>query len=197
MGLSLRGSMRCFNITFHLYCVCCKCSLRFLRGRLGNEDEAFEYMKNHGRWRVELGVDNLGPGDAQAKGKVKRFGRDRSGRPIVVILARRHLKKNCDLEEIRRNFIYELEGLIKDCDPVQEQLTIIFDLTQFGMKNMDYDLVKLLLDVLEYNYPEILGQSYIVSAYANVLIYDQLYYFDTIKQNLCFVVFSWMSCILN
>jgi hypothetical protein len=121
-------------------------------------------MQNHDRWRVELNVDNLEPGDAQRKGKVTRFGRDKSGRPIVTILSRRHLKKNCDLDELRRNFIYELEQLIKDCDPAQEQLTIIFDLTQFGMKNMDYDLVKLLLDVLEYNYPEILGQSYIVNS---------------------------------
>jgi len=138
--------------------------LRFLRGREGNEDEAFEYMQNHDRWRIENNVDSLVAGDAQAKGKVQRFGRDKSDRPIVVILARRHFKKDRDLEELRRNFIFELEGLIKACDPVQEQLTIIFDLTQFSMKNMDYDLVKMLLDVLEYNYPEILGQSYIVSA---------------------------------
>ncbi len=119
--------------------------LRFLRERLGDEEVAFEYMTTHSTWRGEFKPELLNEevlAAEYAKQKVTRYGRDREGRPIVVIFARRHDKKDRDLEVLKKQFVCELEALMAQTHPDEEQLTIIFDLTSFGMKNMDYDAVK-------------------------------------------------------
>ena len=126
--------------------------LRFIRGHKGDEEKAFHFMEKHVEWRKSENVDNI-PMDsisnmvAAKKGLMHGF--DKKGRPIVNVIARRHDGYNRDMDEVKRFIIYLLESTMKRTNPAQEQLTIVFDLHQFGMQCMDYDSVKLLVGILQ------------------------------------------------
>jgi len=48
--------------------------------------------------------------------------------------------------------------------PEEERLVIVFDLSGFSLQCMDFDAVKLLVDILQWNYPETLSVALIVNA---------------------------------
>ena len=92
----------------------------------------------------------------------KRFvvlgGPDKQARPVIFVFVRKHDKYNRDIAEVERFIVYHLELAIKLSNPEEEKLCIVMDLTGFSLKNMDYEAVRLLVDILQNNYQEILFQ---------------------------------------
>jgi len=141
--------------------------LRFIRGHKGNEDKAYHFMQKHVNWRKEEKVGEIHESSIvnMINSKAARiFGQDNRGRPIVNVLARRHNTYTRDIAEVRRFIIYLLETTMGLTRPEEEQLTIVFDLHQFGMQCMDYEAVKMLVEILQFNFPDVLGQAFIVNA---------------------------------
>lgn len=66
--------------------------------------------------------------------------------------------------EIENYIIYSLEAALKQSVPTEHRIIVIFDLSGFSYSCMDYDAVKLLIDILQTQYPEILGVAYVVNA---------------------------------
>ncbi len=60
--------------------------------------------------------------------------------------------------------IYLLEEAVKNSVPTEQRINVIFDLTGFSFQCMDYEAVKLLVSILQTQYPEILGIAYVVNA---------------------------------
>lgn len=142
-------------------------ALRFLRGRKGEFEKAFNAMIRHVRWRIESNVDNINIDNIKReveKRKLVVSGVDKRGRPLVTIYARRHNKNERDLEEVRQYMIYSLESALQSSNPEEQKMTILFDLTGFGMYCMDYDAVKVLIDIMQYNYPETLSVALIFNS---------------------------------
>lgn len=141
--------------------------LRFIRGHKGNEEKAYHFKKKHVQWRADENADAIELSSIENVVKRKAallFGRDKKGRPIVNVLARRHDAYNRDPAEVKRFIIYLLEATMRTVNPKEEQLTIVFDLHGFGMHCMDYEAVKMLIEILQFNYPDVLGQAFIVNA---------------------------------
>lgn len=65
---------------------------------------------------------------------------------------------------MQKFIIFTLESAMKATVPTEEKLVIVFDLTGFSMACMDYDVVKMLVNILQYNYPEVLHVALIVNA---------------------------------
>lgn len=91
-------------------------------------------------------------------------GCDKNGRPAVFINAARHNKNDRDLEELKRLIIFTMETVLQMAQPHEERMVIVFDLSGFGMSCMDYDALKMLVNILSFNYPETLSVSYVVNA---------------------------------
>lgn len=142
-------------------------ALRFLRGRKGDLEKGYAAMVRHAKWRIESEVDNI---DVEfirkevEKRKLVVAGHDKKGRPLVTIYARRHNKDDRDLEQVRQYMIYSLERALQTSNPEEQKMTILFDLTGFGMYCMDYDAVKVLIDIMQYNYPETLSVAMIINS---------------------------------
>ena len=66
--------------------------------------------------------------------------------------------------EIENYIIYNLESALKQSDPTEHRIIVIFDLSGFSFSCMDYEALKLLIDILQTQYPEILGVAYVVNA---------------------------------
>lgn len=68
------------------------------------------------------------------------------------------------MEQIESYIIYNLETALKQAVPNEQRIIVIFDLSGFSLQCMDYEALKLLIDILQTQYPEILGVAYVVNA---------------------------------
>ncbi|KAJ5203449.1 hypothetical protein N7449_005528 [Penicillium cf. viridicatum] len=157
--------------------------LRFLRARKWDTKKALVMLISTMRWRLlEMHVDDeiMFNGEASAVkmsqgsdpkekkkgedfmtqirlGKSFLHGVDRAGRPICVVRVRLHKAGDQDNEGLERFTVYTIETARLLLSPPIETATIVFDMTDFGMANMDYAPVKFMIKCFEANYPESLG----------------------------------------
>ncbi|KAJ5779909.1 hypothetical protein N7457_005069 [Penicillium paradoxum] len=158
--------------------------LRFLRARKWDVPKAFSMLMNTVVWRVkEIHVDDdiMAKGELHAlnqtqdisstseqkagndfmsqmrMGKSYVHGVDRSGRPIVVVRVRLHQPGTQSQESLERYIVHVIESVRLTLAPPVETAAVLFDMTGFGLSNMDYPPVKFILRCFEANYPESLG----------------------------------------
>ena len=139
---------------------------RFLIGRKRDLPTALRDLVAFAKWREEHGADRLTLEDSGEYGRrrVTFFhDRDKMNRPVLVSIIGRHLGSNRDIEEVRRFIIYLLEKAVALAAP-EEKILSVFDLTAFGLRNMDLESVSVFLGTLQVYYPEILGQLLVVNA---------------------------------
>ncbi|KAJ5799317.1 uncharacterized protein N7518_001385 [Penicillium psychrosexuale] len=165
--------------------------LRFLRARKWDVGKAFSMMASNILWRKEMEVDEeiLPRGEeyaleqsrsAKATSKEKKEGADfinqlkmgksflhgfdRDGRPVIYARVKIHKPDAQSEEALERYIVHVIEATRLILAPPVETGTIVFDLTGFGLSNMEYPPVKFILRCFEANYPESLGQLLIHNA---------------------------------
>lgn len=144
--------------------------LRFYRGRKNVEENAYKALVKHMEWREANHVDGIEHRTHEFQrelnsGKFIVAGRDNKDRPAVFIFADRHNKNDRDVDELRQVIIYTLEKLIFEmANPQEERMVICFDLSGFSLRCMDYEVLKMLIDILAFNYPETLDGAYVINA---------------------------------
>ena len=142
-------------------------TLRFLRGHKGDSDKAVSFMEKHVEWRQEENVNDITIEMFQKEydsGKAVIFGVDKCSRPVLYVHARKHNMYDRVADEVKKAIIYYLEESVKKSKHDEEQICLVFDMYYFGMSCMDYEVVKILISILQCNYPDVLGQAYIVGA---------------------------------
>ncbi|KAI8821459.1 CRAL-TRIO domain-containing protein [Fimicolochytrium jonesii] len=145
--------------------------LRYLRARKWDVAKAVAQTVATLKWRVEFGVSKvlaLGERACDVKelesGKTYFQGRDKEGRPCCYVHAALHDKTITDRALGKNLTVLTLETGRFLLEPPQEMATIVFDMTNFGLKNMDYEFVKFLLQCMQDFYPESLGKALVVNA---------------------------------
>ncbi|PWY67889.1 CRAL/TRIO domain protein [Aspergillus heteromorphus CBS 117.55] len=184
--------------------------LRFLRARKWDVNKAFGMMLRAIVWRVhEQHVDDqvianpelnavatsqntANPPAAKAAkdfleqlrmGKCYMHGTDRQGRPVLVVRVRLHQPSKQSEEVLNRFILHTIETARLLLAPPSETVTIIFDMTGFGLSNMEYAPVKFIIKCFEENYPESLG---------NMLIHNAPWVFSGIWK----VIKGWMDPVI-
>lgn len=141
--------------------------VRFLRGRKLDEQKAFRALIRHLKWRATNEVASITSEMVFAESrqrKIVNHGRDRDQRPCIYIFAHRHKTSDRDINVMQKFIIKTLEDTMKHTKPTEEKLVIVFDLSGFTMACMDYEVVKMLVNILQYNYPEVLQSALVVNA---------------------------------
>lgn len=157
--------------------------LRFLRARKWDVKRALVMMLSALNWRENISrvdTDILGhgeeflvqdekSGDEKSKviardfmkqireGKSFIHGTDRENRPISYVRARLHRAADQSVESIERYTTYIIETARFSLTSPVETATLVFDLSNFTLANMDYVPVKFIIKCFEANYPESLG----------------------------------------
>ncbi|KAI8948353.1 CRAL/TRIO domain-containing protein [Xylaria longipes] len=150
--------------------------LRFLRARKWDTEQAMAMLVSAVNWRVERNMaetvvrdgESVGMKDdpsADDKGFVAQYrsgksyvrGTDKENRPIYVIRARLHDPRLQSGEAMENYVLHNIESLRILSKPPNDRFCLIFDMTGFGLKNMDFHVVKFLISVFEARYPETLG----------------------------------------
>lgn len=142
--------------------------LWFLKDRKFNVDHTACKLANAIAWRKEFGVDNLTEESIRnmastGKAYLHEFP-DVKGRPVVVVVAAKHLPSKHNLLESEKLCVYLLEKALSQLPPGEEKILGIFDLRGFTLENGDLMFIKFLIDVFYNYYPKRLGQVLFVDA---------------------------------
>ncbi|KAK7931337.1 CRAL-TRIO domain-containing protein [Apiospora marii] len=158
--------------------------LRFLRARKWDVERAVAMLVATLRWRAKtVHVEQVlregeglareqelssQDGEAQKRGREFMFqmragkcvvrGVDRSGRPLCIVRVRQHFSRDQSEEVLKRWVVYIIETARLAFTPPCDTAAVIFDLTGFGLGNLDYVPVKFIIQCFEANYPEMLGK---------------------------------------
>lgn len=148
-------------------------ALRFLRARKWDLPRATEMFGKTLRWRtVDEDVEEmLLKGDIHwvenepdtgfiqqyRDGKSVIAGHDKFGRPVIRIQVAKHNPKNQSDAAMRRYTLFNMEEARRCLGGDIETCVVIFDLGGFGLHNMDYEVVKFIIQCFEAHYPESLG----------------------------------------
>lgn len=90
-------------------------------------------------------------------GKSFLHGFDMDGRPLCFVRVRLHRQGEQSESSLERYTVYTIETARMFLRPPVDTATIVFDMTDFSMANMDYTPVKFMIKCFEANYPESLG----------------------------------------
>ncbi|KAJ4348157.1 phosphatidylinositol transfer protein csr1 [Didymosphaeria variabile] len=183
--------------------------LRFLRARKWDVEKALVMMISTMHWRLEqMHVDDdimkngeeaalkeSKSGDPKVKkegedflaqlrmGKSYLHGLDTEGRPMCIVRARLHRAGEQSEASLERYTVYTIETARLLLRPPIDTATIVFDMTDFSMANMDYAPVKFMIKCFEANYPESLG---------TVLVYKAPWIFNAIWN----VIKGWLDPVV-
>jgi len=144
--------------------------LRFLRATQWNVDQALERCKTTLDWRrnfQETGVATVKRSECQDQldtGIMFFCGTDRFGHPLAYVRVRLYNPKKFDQAAIRRVTVWSFEAGRAMLRPPVQMASLVFDMTGFGLSNMDYDYTKFLIATFRDFYPESLGVALVVNA---------------------------------
>ncbi|KAK6217784.1 hypothetical protein LQW54_003293 [Pestalotiopsis sp. IQ-011] len=150
--------------------------LRFLRARKWDVEKALAMLLSAVAWRDERRLEETvtRTGESAAlradptpdeagfvaqcrSGKSYVRGTDREHRSVYVIRVRLHDPNAQSAESMEDYVLHNIESIRLLIKAPYDKCCLLFDLTGFGLKNMDFHVVKFLLSVFEARYPETLG----------------------------------------
>ncbi|KAG5765610.1 hypothetical protein H9Q72_006296 [Fusarium xylarioides] len=150
--------------------------LRFLRARDWDVNKAVDMAVSALNWRDERQIQKTIVGGGEAVGLKKTLttdeesfmaqyrsgksyvrGTDKDNYPVYVIRVRLHDPHKQSAESMEEYVLHNIETLRVMAREPQDRVCLIFDLTGFGLRNMDFHVVKFLVDILEKRYPETLS----------------------------------------
>jgi hypothetical protein len=152
--------------------------LRFLRARKWDVGRAMAMLVSAVDWRLEqrMAETVIGTGESVAlrdeaersaddrgfvaqyrSGKSYVHATDREGRLVYIIRVRLHDPRAQSSRAMETYTLHNIETLRIAIKPPNDKACLLFDMTGFGVKNMDFHVVKFLVTVFEARYPETLG----------------------------------------
>ncbi|KAK5805588.1 CRAL-TRIO domain-containing protein [Linnemannia elongata] len=151
--------------------------LRFIRARKWNTVNALNMLFKAFKWRLDEDIpsikyssdDSLNEQNPKffeqlEMGKFYINGTDKDNRIVAYLNVRLHHPGDQPAKTLEKLTIYVMEcGRVLLEHPV-ETVCLVFDLTGFGLSNMDFNMVKYLVTVFEAYYPESLGRIIIHGA---------------------------------
>ena len=141
--------------------------VRFLRGHKGNVENAKAGLLKTVNWRITMKADEITSNDFETYGARRvtvQHGYDKFKRPVLYCFAGRHHRLERDIEEVQKFIIYILDIIVRISNPEEQKMSLVFDLTSFGLNSIDFESVKHLVEILQQHYPEILSVAYIVNS---------------------------------
>ena len=85
------------------------------------------------------------------------------GKPLVYVYAARHDRNNRNIDDYKKYVIHTFERCVAYGGA--ERLNFVFRMKGFSVwKNMDFEAVKVLVGILQKNYPETLEHAYVCDA---------------------------------
>jgi len=123
------------------------------------EDEAVNMIVNTFKWRKELGVNDIKFENlnklAFEKGALYTHNRDKDGKRLLIFDVKRHIKGVEKMEDMKKFFVYYMERI--DREENGDRITVFFDCSNCGLKNMDMEFIQFIINCFKDYYPWMLN----------------------------------------
>lgn len=144
---------------------------RWLRARCWSVARAEECIREHAKWRSEYCPsrrvhESEVPNELRSN-KLFLQGLDKKGRGVIIFLARNHNAWTRDLGELVRVAVYCIDALLDMADASRNPdrvMAAIFDLTGFGVSNVDLTAMVKLFHTINNHFVERLGKCFVYNA---------------------------------
>ena len=134
------------------------------------------------KWRKECGIrdvlEETFPRWVWERGAVFYHNVDKDGKKLLFVKVKEHKKDANLLPEVKRFFAYHLETQYNE-DP-HSQITLVFDMSDAGLSNLDMDLIKFVITSFKIYYPSLLNV---------MLIYEMPWLFNAAWK----IIKTWLS----
>lgn len=111
------------------------------------------------KYRLERNIRDLTSNDLgedlKAKGSLYLRNRDKDGKQLLIFDVKKHVKGVVPMEEMQKVFLYFLERIDRESE--DGMVTIVFDCQGCGLKNMDMEFIRYMIDVLKDYFPQVLN----------------------------------------
>jgi len=128
-------------------------------GKKFDEKDALDTFHEAMKWRKQHNTYDISPDRFPAsffeRGAIFYKNHDVNNCPILHFVIRKFNKGQDDHEAVKRFITYHFEEHIR-AHPGQ-RIVILFDMTDTGLRHLDYDLVKFVINSLMYYYPGLLS----------------------------------------
>jgi hypothetical protein len=150
--------------------------LRFLRARNWDIEKSLAMLVASIEWRAAVNIDEtiVKRGEDVAlhatrskddegvmlqyrSGKSYIRGTDKQGRPVYIVKPKLHHPSEQSSKAMETFILHTIESIRLLVKAPQDRACLIFDMTGFGLRNMDFHAAKFIIDVFEARYPETLG----------------------------------------
>jgi len=145
------------------------CLLRYLRARKLQVSKAHAMFEASIKWRREFGVEALLASSLEdvqhesTTGKMYTAGKDKEGRPIVLMKPRYQNSTNYTAQ--MRHLVYTLERAISRMDGDVGKILLLIDFKGLSRQNISpMSVFRETLTILQDHYPERLGMSVLIDA---------------------------------
>eukprot|EP00005_Dracoamoeba_jomungandri_P006807 CAMPEP_0174264536 /NCGR_PEP_ID=MMETSP0439-20130205/22757_1 /TAXON_ID=0 /ORGANISM="Stereomyxa ramosa, Strain Chinc5" /LENGTH=363 /DNA_ID=CAMNT_0015350447 /DNA_START=409 /DNA_END=1500 /DNA_ORIENTATION=+ len=130
---------------------------RFLNATQFDFDASKKMVENYFEWRNsyrphEITAEDVS--DVLNTDLMRICGKDTQGRAILLIFAGKYNPKTCDSDQVLKFTCYVIEQILKRMKPQYRQISVIADLSNFGMSNLDKNFASSGAMVLQNYYPE-------------------------------------------
>ncbi|KAJ0070395.1 hypothetical protein NL108_007740, partial [Boleophthalmus pectinirostris] len=136
----------------------------YLTWRLYNVDDALKMIDESLQWRKEFGVNDITetsiPRWMFETGAVYLHGYDKEGNKLFWFKVKLHVKDAKTILDKKKYVAFWLERYAKK-EPGMP-LTVVFDMTESGLSNIDMDFVKYIINCFKIYYPKFLSKMVIV-----------------------------------
>jgi hypothetical protein len=123
------------------------------------------------KWRMKWGVQTLlakGESDVSIDeiitSKGYFMGHDKEGHPICYIHVKEHIKGQFPRENSEKLAVLALETCRQLLKTPTEPITVVVDMAGFGWKNIDFQLAKFFIDIIQKQYPELLAHGIVLNS---------------------------------
>lgn len=150
--------------------------LRFLRARKWNVDRAIAVIGSTAAFRADNDVAAIlrggelaltstrGGTNMLANGISYIYGATSIGEPVYIIEVGNHFSHNQTQQELKKGVIFLQETLQLLMPPPIERKVVIFNMNEFGIRNMDWWCVFFMVKTMESYYVETLARVYVHGA---------------------------------
>ena len=150
--------------------------LRCLRARKWDVDRALAVIGSTCAFRVQYDISGIMKGAELGLTKTRGgfnimnngisyvYGATAAGEPVYFIEVGSHYSSNQTAEELKRGVLLLQESLQILMPPPVERKVVLFNLNNFGLRNMDWGIVLFMAKTLESFYPETLARVYVHGA---------------------------------
>lgn len=137
----------------------------FIINNDGNIKHACKQCIETLEWRKKFGVNEITEDNVRMEYLINSscylHGRDLDGKLIFMFKSKWHTRGSKNMDDLKRCLLYWIERAFRESK--NEKITVIFDMMDTGMSNIDLEFTKLIINIFKQFYPNSLNW---------ILIYD-------------------------